>query len=275
MKYALVANKISTLLPLYALRSDDTHEININIAIKHHEEYTQCLKGMNLEIIYVDTDNNLPDSVFVEDTVIIIDKVALLTNVGHVNRFSEKYAMHQTLLNLVNLNKIECMNLKRNEFLDGGDVLFTGKEIFIGSSKRTTIEGIDCVKKIFPQYKVHTINMNNECSSLHLKSVCSCAIINDIKTIMYFGSSTFAQYIKKQIAKLSLIDYIYETVPGIDTMANIIYANNVLMCRKDSNDDTKTWFINHGKEHNIDVKFIDNSELAKVDGALTCCSVIY
>jgi len=58
-------------------------------------------------------------------------------------------------------------------------------------------------------------------------------------------------------------------------MANIVYANGILMCRRDSDDIVKDFFIDHGKINKLIIKFVDNSELAKVDGALTCCSVIF
>ena len=39
-------------------------------------------------------------------------------------------------------------------YMDGGDVLFTGREFFVGISSRTNKEGVEFLAKTFPQYQV-------------------------------------------------------------------------------------------------------------------------
>jgi len=56
-----------------------------------------------------------------------------------------------------------------NAFCDGGDVLFTGSEFFVGDSKRTTSAGADFIRNAFG-LPVHVIKVGEE---LHLKSNCS------------------------------------------------------------------------------------------------------
>ena len=57
----------------------------------------------------------------------------------------------------------------QNALCDGGDVLYTGIEIFVGDSKRTTKEGADFLRESFG-LPVHVIKIGEE---LHLKSNCS------------------------------------------------------------------------------------------------------
>ena len=45
--------------------------------------------------------------------------------------------------------------------LDGGDVLFTGREIFVGLSSRTNKEGVESLAKAFPKYPVTSVDMGD------------------------------------------------------------------------------------------------------------------
>lgn len=54
---------------------------------------------------------------------------------------------------------------------DGGDVLFTGKEIFCGLSNRTNMDGSNFLQKSFPEFPVFPAIISG--GSLHLKSLMS------------------------------------------------------------------------------------------------------
>lgn len=55
--------------------------------------------------------------------------------------------------------------LDDSAIIDGGDVMFTGKEIFVGISKRTNHAGAAAVAEAFPGYRVHRIKVSGP---LHL-----------------------------------------------------------------------------------------------------------
>lgn len=57
--------------------------------------------------------------------------------------------------------------------IDGGDVMFTGEEIFVGLSQRTNYAGANALAKAFPEYP--TIPIVLPTSILHLKCVVSMA----------------------------------------------------------------------------------------------------
>lgn len=56
--------------------------------------------------------------------------------------------------------------------IDGGDVLFTGKEIFVGISKRTNHAGAAAVQEAFPGYKVHPIDVSGPLHLITLMGLC-------------------------------------------------------------------------------------------------------
>lgn len=57
--------------------------------------------------------------------------------------------------------------------LDGGDVLFTGREFFVGISNRTNERGAMALASAFPEYPVTPIRVPSK--FLHLKSCISMA----------------------------------------------------------------------------------------------------
>ncbi|RMC08521.1 hypothetical protein DUI87_14767 [Hirundo rustica rustica] len=140
------------------------------------------------------------------------------------------------VLESLNLNIVEMVD--ENATLDGGDVLFT--------------------------VPVH--------DSLHLKSFCSMAGPN----LIAIGSSEAAQKALKTMQQMSDHRYDKLTVPD-DAAANCIYLNipskgHVLLHRAPEEYPESAKVFEKLKDHMLIP--IANTELEKVDGSLTCCSVL-
>ncbi|XP_063283691.1 N(G),N(G)-dimethylarginine dimethylaminohydrolase 1 isoform X3 [Pelobates fuscus] len=165
------------------------------------------------------------------------------------------------------LNVVEMTD--ENATLDGGDVLFTGKEFFVGLSKRTNQRGAEILADTFKDYAVSTVPV---CDTLHLKSFCSMAGPN----LIVIGSSEGAQKALKTMQQMSDHRYDKLTVPD-DAAANCIYLNipskgHVLLHRAPEEFPESVKVFEKLKDHMLIP--VANSELAKVDGALTCCSLL-
>ena len=138
--------------------------------------------------------------------------------------------------------------------MDGGDVLFTGSE---GLSKRTNEKGIEVIEKTFP---CHSIDIEG----LHLKSVLSMVGVNKIA----IGMSSIAQQIKKRIIEKTG-KYQFIEVPD-DSAANCLLINGKLIVREEYQESKKLL-----QGIGLEIHTLSNTELAKADGALTCCSVLF
>jgi len=101
-----------------------------------HANYVWQIKQLVSDIVYTPEDENYPDSVFVEDPVVVFDGTALLTKIGHPSRLGELQNIRAVLESL-DLHIVELTKLSPSATMDGGDVLFTGKEFLIGLSRRT------------------------------------------------------------------------------------------------------------------------------------------
>uniref|UniRef100_A0A3Q3FFJ2 Dimethylarginine dimethylaminohydrolase 1 n=1 Tax=Labrus bergylta TaxID=56723 RepID=A0A3Q3FFJ2_9LABR len=154
----------------------------------------------------------------------------------------------------LNLNIVEMTD--ETATLDGGDVLFTGREFFVGLSKRTNQRGAEILADAFKDYAVSTVPV---LEGLHLKSFCTLKV----RTI----------HIMQQMS-----DHRYDklTVPD-DLAANCIYMNlpdkgHVLLHSTTEEFPESVKVFEKLKDHMLIP--VSNMEKAKVDGALTCCSVL-
>ncbi|XP_051947152.1 N(G),N(G)-dimethylarginine dimethylaminohydrolase 1-like [Xyrauchen texanus] len=182
-----VVRGIPQSLAREALRSGSL-EVDLLKAQEEHDEYVSVLKHrLGLEVIELPADETLPDCVFVEDAAVVCGDTALITRPGAESRRKETEAMKKALIEL-DLNIVEMAD--ESATLDGGDVLFTGREFFVGLSKRTNQRGAEILADTFKDYAVSTIPVLDR---LHLKSFCSMAGPG----LIAIGSSEPAQKVLK------------------------------------------------------------------------------
>ncbi|NXN12812.1 DDAH1 dimethylaminohydrolase, partial [Indicator maculatus] len=250
-----------------ALRSAAGPEVDFARAEREYQLYVGVLRGkLGLQVVELPADESLPDCVFVEDVAVVCEETALLTRPGAPSRRKEVEAMKRVLGSL-NLNIVEMVD--ENATLDGGDVLFTGREFFVGLSRRTNQRGAEILADTFKDYAVSTVPVHD---SLHLKSFCSMAGPN----LIAIGSSEAAQKALKTMQQMSDHRYDKLTVPD-DAAANCIYLNipnkgHVLLHRAPEEYPESAKVFEKLKDHMLIP--IANTELEKVDGSLTCCSVL-
>ncbi|XP_002164291.1 N(G),N(G)-dimethylarginine dimethylaminohydrolase 1 [Hydra vulgaris] len=238
---------------------------NYELAVKQHEQYINALRNAGIkDVTVLESDEVLPDCVFVEDLAIVIGQTALIT---HPGAHSTKLETNEVLKHFVSDDLIETVHImKASACCDGGDVLFTGKEIFVGISERTNLEGMDTIKKTFSNFPVHALNIGSE--KVHLKSFSSMVGENGI----VFGKSEISQRVKKELISKATEKYDIYDVPE-DYAANAIYANEVLIHRSaDEFPESVELFNKLPIKNKIS---LNCSELMKIDGALTCCSILY
>ncbi|KAG5850051.1 N(G),N(G)-dimethylarginine dimethylaminohydrolase 1 isoform X1 [Anguilla anguilla] len=261
-----IVRAIPTSFAEAALRTNCS-EVDHVKAQREHEHYVSVLKHkLGLQVLELPADESLPDCVFVEDAAVVCGDTALITRPGAASRRKETEAMKKALSEL-NLKLVEMDDEMAT--LDGGDVLFTGREFFVGLSKRTNQRGAEILADAFKDYAVSTVPVQE---GLHLKSFCSMAGPG----LIAIGSSESAQRALKIMQQMSDHRYDKLTVPD-DLAANCVYMNlpskgHVLLhCTPEEYPESVKVFEKL-KDHMLIP--VSNSEKVKVDGALTCCSVL-
>lgn len=138
--------------------------IDVAEARREHSQYKQCLLQLGCHVISLPAATDLPDSVFVEDTAIVLEDLAVIARPGAASRLPETQSVLQFLKPYRNLFMIE-----EPATLDGGDVLRIGKTLFIGLSSRTNEAAVEQLTAAVASlgYKVRPVELRG---GLHLKS---------------------------------------------------------------------------------------------------------
>src|ERR1041384_3838183 len=71
--------------------------IDDQLARRQHEEYCRALRECGAAVRTLDFNRDLPDGVFVEDTAIVLDELAVLASMGAVSRQAEPRAVEPEL----------------------------------------------------------------------------------------------------------------------------------------------------------------------------------
>jgi dimethylargininase len=217
-----------------------------------HAAYEHALDQLGCVVESVARAMDMPDSVFIEDTAVVFDEIAVIARPGLPSRRRETDAVAAALARYRRLAAISAPAT-----LDGGDVLRMGRVVYVGVSGRTNAAGVRQLADIIAPYgyRVHTVQTTG---CLHLKSAVTGAAddllvlnpdwvdggwFNGLNWVTVDRSEPFA--------------------------ANVLRVGETVLCAVAA-PRTRTRLEGCG----LDVRSVDLSELAKAEGALTCCSLI-
>jgi dimethylargininase len=143
-------------------------EINSAKADEQWDEYVAALVRSGWSTVEVKPADKHADSVFVEDTAVVLDSVAVITLPGAESRRAEIEGAELALREQgLRLEHIEAPGT-----LDGGDVLIVGKTVYVGRSDRTNAEGVRQLRGIASELGFTVIAVP-VAKTLHLKSAVS------------------------------------------------------------------------------------------------------
>jgi dimethylargininase len=223
-----------------------------NLALKQHKKYIEALEMCGLEVLITEPDERLPDSVFVEDTAILIPECAIITIPGAESRKAETDRIKKALKSFYrNIEEISSPGT-----VDGGDVMMAGSHFFIGISDRTNIEGAKQLIKILGKYGYSgsTVSLNNV---LHLKSG-----VAYLENNYLVATGEFAD--KEEFKKYNILKVKDEE----SYAANCVWINDFVLVAKGFPKTKK--LIEEAGYETIE---LDVSEFRKLDGGLSCLSL--
>ena len=71
--------------------------IDVTLATAQHAEYERALASLGCEVRHIPAADDHPDSVFVEDTAIVLDEIAIIARPGAGSRRDETEAVAEVL----------------------------------------------------------------------------------------------------------------------------------------------------------------------------------
>jgi dimethylargininase len=112
--------------------------VDVDRAMAQHEGYVNALRTHGWQIRDVEPADDCPDSVFVEDTLVVVGDLAVLARPGAAQRQAELAGA----LAAAESVGLRVARISEPATLDGGDVLQTGDTVYVGRGGRTNAEGI-------------------------------------------------------------------------------------------------------------------------------------
>ena len=226
--------------------------IDVGRALAQHRAYEEALRAIGCEVRRLPHEPDLPDAVFVEDTAVIFEDLAVVTRPGAASRRGEVASVAETLGSYRRLRTIEAPAT-----LDGGDVLVVGKAVFVGLSTRTNEEGARQLQAaVAPHgYSVRSLTVR---SCLHLKTaVTRVAPAGLLLNPAWVDARAFSAFER------------IEVHPEEPWAANALAVGESVLYAA-AFPRTRERLIARG----LDVRNVDLSELAKAEGGVTCCSLV-
>lgn len=228
-------------------------EIDLNTIRAQHDNYVESLRRVGCHVVLLPVEPELPDSMFVEDIAVVVDEVAVLTRPGAVSRAGETPAIAAALKQYRQLATVEPSGT-----IDGGDVLRMGRTFYVGMSSRTNRDGAAQLRKIVSPFGYRVIEVDVT-GCLHLKSaVTQCAEEAVLMNTQRVDPKHFAGM------------RIIEVDPSEPEAANCLLECGTLFFPA-AFSRTRARLEAAGLQcHTLDI-----SEIAKAEGALTCCSITF
>uniref|UniRef100_A0A8C4Y581 Dimethylargininase n=1 Tax=Gopherus evgoodei TaxID=1825980 RepID=A0A8C4Y581_9SAUR len=245
---------------------DGVEPVDLAKAHRQYGVYTGILRQkLGLQVIELAADEGLPRSVLVEDAAVIQADTALVTRPWEPARRGEVTRMK--VLEELKMRVVEVTD--DGATLDGSDVLFTGREFFVGISQWTNHRGAEAVADAFRDFAVSTVPV---AGSSHLKSFCSMAGPDTIA----IGSSEAAKKAMRTMEQLTDHHYDTLTVPD-DPAGNCVYVRlgpkgSALLHR--SPEEFPSSLPLFQKLADLTLIPAACSEVAKLGGALSSCSLL-
>jgi len=231
----------------------NVEEIDVALAKEQHMKYCAALQNLGLKLVWLDRDDALPDSCFVEDTAVILGEKAIICNMKVESRIREVIAVAEVLKKIK-----ETYYIKPPATIDGGDVLKIEEKILVGLSVRTNLQAIKQLERFLENsdFEVVPVKVHDV---LHLKSACTCL------------GKNYVIFSKGHFDMENLRDYNKIIVPRREEYAADCLAVNGTILMAMGHPKTKKLIEKEG----FSVKELNVSEFRKGEGALTCLSIIY
>jgi dimethylargininase len=112
--------------------------VDLDLAREQHTAYAGALAASGWKVERVAAAEDCPDSVFVEDAVVIVADLAVLTRPGAPPRRAEVAGVARAVEAL----GLRTARIEAPGTLDGGDVLQAGTTVYVGRGGRTNGAGI-------------------------------------------------------------------------------------------------------------------------------------
>jgi dimethylargininase len=235
-----ITRKISARLAACELSFLPRQEIDLAKAREQHRAYEASLAEFGAKVVSLPAQDQLPDSVFVEDPAIVLDEVAVITRMGAESRRPEAPSLG------VALSRFRELRWR------------IGKTLYVGVSGRTNRAGVGQLADLVGPFGYSVIPVPVH-GCLHLKTAC-CWLRGEtvLANRELFDSSA--------LTGIGIID-----VPSSEPWAADVLPVGGTVLASTQFPETCELLERSG----FRVKTLDVSELHKAEAGVTCMSILF
>ncbi len=226
--------------------------IDVCLAREQHAAYEDALRELGCRVERVPSEPDCPDAVFIEDTAVVLPELAIVTRPGAPSRRAETGAVSDALRSYRRILTIQAPGT-----LDGGDVLTIGRTLFVGRTARSNAAGIEQVRELLAPigYTVLGIPVDG---CLHLKS----AVTQIADNMLLIQPSWVDSAVFDAFERIEVDPSEPYAANGLRVGTQVVYPTAFPRTRA------------RIETRGVEVRAVDVSELAKAEGAVTCCSLV-
>lgn len=223
----------------------DRVPIDYERAREQHEQYRALLRELGCEVLSLPGDPAYPDCVFIEDTAVVLEELAVITRPGAESRRGEVQVVADALAPHRKLVRIESPGT-----LDGGDVLVLNDRIYVGRTSRSNDAGREQLQRLTGR-EVIAVDVHG---ALHLKTAITrlphdTLLVNrDWVDVAPFAGWRFIDAVEEFGANaLWLGETVIYPAAFVETLERL---------------------------QGLNVRTVHADELAKAEGGVTCCALL-
>ncbi len=227
--------------------------IDLDRAARQHRRYGRMLQRCGLEVVVLNVNAHRPDSVFIEDTAVVLDELAIMTSMGTSSRRLETTTV-ETVLRAYR----QTARITPPATIEGGDVLAMGKMLFVGRSTRTNSEGVAALAALVTPrgYRVMPVAVSG---CLHLKT--GCTALDDGTVLInpeWIDPDPFAAFERIR-------------VPPEEPFGANVLRLGATICLPSGMPRTREMVVQRGFRTDV----TDISEFMKAEAGMTCMSLVF
>ena len=236
-----------------ALTHQERVPIDLDRARRQHGRYEEALRALGVRVIRAPAANHLPDAVFIEDTALVLEELAVIVRPGAASRREEPGPVAAILSEFRLIHYLQSPAT-----LDGGDVLRIGRTVFVGLSSRSNEAGVRQLASLIGHFGYDVVPVPVT-GCLHLKSAASqvgenLLLVNP----RWVPAAAFG---------------VLEHVPVADDEPGAANALRVADALIYPSHYPRT--AGRLAERGLEIVPVPCDELAKAEGGVTCCSLLF
>jgi dimethylargininase len=226
--------------------------IDIARAELQHAQYEAMLESLGCTLQRLPAVPDLPDSIFVEDTAIVLPELAIVTRPGAESRRGEIESVADALREYR-----EVATIDTPATIDGGDVLVLGKSIYVGQSTRTNAAAVEQLRKLTAPFGYRVVPAKVT-GCLHLKS----AVSGVRDGVLLLNPKWIEARVFGDVSVVEVDSREHFGANALRVNDSVIYPRAFPRTR------------DRLESAGVDVHPVDVDELAKAEAGVTCCSIL-